>query len=202
MLQKFKSIIIKYRNLIISFISLVIFLLIAEDIFEKEIISYDVWAYNVLVENWRSDFLTMIMKIITNLGSVFVLVPVSLLFFVFSKNKRKGICATINLLLITFINTVLKLIVQRARPSGFNIITEVGYSFPSGHSMVSTAFYGFLIYLAYKNIKNKVLRNIMCVSLFLLIILICISRVYLGVHYASDVIGGFLFPFLTLCYLL
>lgn len=66
-----------------------------------------------------------------------------------------------------------------------------GYSFPSGHSMVSMAFYGLLIYLIWKNCANPKLRNSLCFFLALLIPLIGLSRVYLGVHYASDVIGGF-----------
>ena len=81
-------------------------------------------------------------------------------------------------------------IVQRERPVGYRLVDELGYSFPSGHSMVSTAFYGLIIYLVYKNIENKKLRNVICVSLAILIILIGCSRVYLGVHYASDVLAG------------
>lgn len=69
---------------------------------------------------------------------------------------------------------------------------KVGYSFPSGHSMVSMAFYGFLIYLIYNNIKNKYIKWILICSLSILIILIGISRIYLGVHYTSDVLAGFL----------
>lgn len=69
---------------------------------------------------------------------------------------------------------------------------QVGYSFPSGHSMVSMAFYGFLIYLIYNNIKNKYIKWILISSLSILIILIGISRIYLGVHYTSDVLAGFL----------
>ena len=81
---------------------------------------------------------------------------------------------------------------QRPRPIEFRIIDENGYSFPSGHSMVSAAFYGFLIYLIYKNIKNKYLKWGLITILSLLIIFIGISRIYLGVHYTSDVLAGFL----------
>ena len=87
---------------------------------------------------------------------------------------------------------MLKHIVQRPRPTEHRIIDESGYSFPSGHSMVSAAFYWFLIYLIYKNIKNKYLKCSLITVLSLLIIMIGTSRIYLGVHYTSDVLAGFL----------
>ena len=97
-----------------------------------------------------------------------------------------------NLFIITVFNQLFKFILQRPRPSNYNIITEKGYSFPSGHSMVSMAFYGYIIYLVYKYIKNKYLKWIIISILSLLIISIGISRIYLGVHYTSDVLAGFL----------
>lgn len=87
---------------------------------------------------------------------------------------------------------MLKHIVQRPRPTEFRIIDETGYSFPSGHSMVSAAFYGFLIYLIYKNVKNKYLKWGIIILLSIIVITIGISRIYLGVHYTSDVLAGYL----------
>jgi len=95
--------------------------------------------------------------------------------------------------LIALLNNILKLIVRRARPTGFRLIAETGYSFPSGHSMVSMAFYGYLIYLIYKNVRNKKLRWTLMTCFSLLILIIGLSRIYLGVHYTSDVFAGFLF---------
>ena len=65
-----------------------------------------------------------------------------------------------------------------------------GYSFPSGHAMVSVVLYGLLAYFSYKFIKNKIVKNIIVVINVLLVLLIGISRIYLGVHYFSDVFVG------------
>ena len=107
------------------------------------------------------------------------------------RNKKIGISIFSNLVIITILNQLLKRILQRPRPTEYRIIEETGYSFPSGHSMISMAFYGYLIYLIYKYVKNKYIK---WTSIILLSILICsigISRIYLGVHYTSDVLGDF-----------
>ena len=108
------------------------------------------------------------------------------------KNKKIGVSIFSNLVIVTILNQLLKGILQRPRPTEYRIIEETGYSFPSGHSMISMAFYGYLIYLIYKYVKNKYIK---CISIAVLSLLICtigISRIYLGVHYTSDVLGGFL----------
>ena len=71
------------------------------------------------------------------------------------------------------------------------IIKETGYSFPSGHAMVSMGFYGMFIYLVWRCDIKKTYKIIFTIIFGILTILICISRIYLGVHYASDIIAGF-----------
>ena len=120
------------------------------------------------------------------------MIILTILLLVVLKNKKVGLSICTNLVVVTILNQLLKRLLQRPRPTEFRIIEENGYSFPSGHSMVSMAFYGYLIYLIYRFVKNKYLKWISIVLLSLLICLIGISRIYLGVHYTSDVLGGFL----------
>ncbi len=181
----------KNKYIIIATLSLILFLIILKDVYFDEITAYDDWAYGIFVENLRSSSMTTVMKGLTFFGNAFCIIAGLILIFIFSKDKIYGYLATFNVSVVFVINNIIKAIVQRPRPSGYNIITEGNYSFPSGHSMVSTAFYGFLIYIVYKKVKNKKLKYSLIALLFALIISICISRIYLGVHYLSDTIAGF-----------
>ena len=192
MKEKIKEYIIKNLKWIILFICLIGFFALAEDVFNKEIMNGDIIGYKVISTLLISDFTTPIAKFVTNFGGAIFLVVLTITLFVLIKNKKIGISILSNLVIITILNQLLKKILQRPRPTEFRIVEETGYSFPSGHSMVSMAFYGYLIYLIYKHVKNKYVKWCSIVLLSILICSIGISRIYLGVHYTSDVLGGFL----------
>ena len=191
-LEKIKEITIKNWKWIVLFFCIVCFLLLAEDVYDKEIMSRDIMGYNLVSTYLISDFATPIAKLITNCGGAITLITISIILLIVIKNKKIGISIISNLGIVTVLNIALKRILQRPRPSEFSIINESGYSFPSGHSMISMAFCGLLIYLIYKNIKNKYLKWTLITFLGILIFSIGISRIYLGVHYTSDVLAGFL----------
>lgn len=182
----------KNYELIIVFICLFLFLLILRDVYINEITFYDNSIKKMIVDKLRSDNLTYIMKIITFFGSAVPFIMIVAFLFMILKEKKYAYLAGINLLLITLLNNIIKIVIRRPRPLNINIIVEKGFSFPSGHSMVSAAFYGFLIYIIHDNIKEKYLRYILYTSILILILLIGFSRIYLGVHYTSDVLAGFL----------
>lgn len=192
MKEKIKRFIVKNLKWIILFICLIGFLALAEDVFNKEIMKGDIIGYKVVSTFLISDFATPIAKFITNFGGAIFLIGIAVILFIVIKNKKIGISIITNLGIITILNQLLKRILQRPRPEEFRIINESGYSFPSGHSMISMAFYGYLIYLIYKYVKNKYLKWFLIMILGILIVNIGISRIYLGVHYTSDVLAGFL----------
>lgn len=192
MKEKIKEFITKNLKWIILFTCLIGFLAIAEDVFNKEIMSGDIIGYKLVSTFLISDFATPIAKFITNFGGAIFLITLTIVLLVLIKNKKIGISIFSNLVIVTILNQLLKAILQRPRPTEYRIVEETGYSFPSGHSMVSMAFYGYLIYLIYKYVKNKYIKWISIVLLSILICSIGISRIYLGVHYTSDVLGGFL----------
>lgn len=191
MKEKSKEFITKNLKWIILFICLIGFLALAEDVFHKEIMKGDIIGYKIISTFLISDFTTPIAKFITNFGGAIFLIILTITLFILIKNKKIGLSIILNLIVITGLNQILKYILQRPRPTEYRLIEETGFSFPSGHSMVSMAFYGYLIYLIYKYVKNKDLKWISIVLLSILICSIGISRIYLGVHYTSDVLGGF-----------
>ena len=139
-----------------------------------------------------SPGLTPAVLAITFFGSVAFLVGAAAVLCLFAW-KRWGlpmaaVCAA-NLAGASLCNTVLKKLVQRPRPA-FIMVEESSFSFPSGHSLSSMAFYGFLILLVLWLCRGKKAAAL-CVGLGVLILLIGLSRIYLGAHYASDVLAGF-----------
>ena len=192
MKEKIKEFIIKNWKWIVLFICLIGFLELAEDVFNKEIMNGDIIGYKIISTFLISDFATPIAKFITNFGGAIFIILLTVILITVIKNKKIGLSILTNLAIITILNQLLKRILQRPRPTEYRIIEETGYSFPSGHSMISMAFYGYLIYLIYKYVENKNVKWILISLLSILICLIGISRIYLGVHYTSDVLGGFL----------
>ncbi len=188
----------KNSKWLILIVGLILFFVILEDILDEEIHEFDNAIYSI-VSKWINEPTTIIAKIITTIGSSYVIIPVCLISVVCLWKQKLGKYIGVNLIIIFFSNQLLKNIIQRPRPEGFRIVEQSGYSFPSGHSMVSMAFYGLFIYLIHKKVKSPIIKWTCNIALSLLIIFIGLSRIYLGVHYASDVVAGFC---LSISYLL
>jgi len=179
-----------YKKWIISALFIILFLIFVESLLNEKLFYIDDYIYHYISKLISPSF-TLFFKIITNLGSATILILITLLTLLIFKNKRYGIFMSLNLIIVALLNQTLKAFFERPRPFDLMIIDESGYSFPSGHSMASMAFYGFIIFLIWKYCKNNTIKWLSTTILSILIILIGISRIYLGVHYASDVIAGF-----------
>ena len=138
----------------------------------------------------RSDGLTKFLKMVTHFGSILTIAILSAILFLMSKNKVVKIFAIINVGFVSVFCLIVKHIVQRPRPEGIALIEETGFSFPSAHTMGSVVFYGFMIFLICRYFKLKPLKIILSVILALVSLIIGYTRIYLGVHYASDVMAG------------
>lgn len=181
------------RNIlsILAFIATIIFLGLLREVLTGEVLALDANAYQLVVVYMRREWLTPIMQSISELALPVVLVIMLLAIEAFAPGKRPGACAAVNLILVFILNQLIKEIVQRPRPVGFRLISETGYSFPSGHSMVAMAFYGLLVWMIWHYEEDKFVKYLCSIGFCLCIAAVGLSRVYLGVHYASDVIAGF-----------
>lgn len=193
MKDEFLKIIKDKKYLLISIAAVFVFVIILINVLNGKIQNFDVAIYNAII-SLKTDILTFIVKIITMFGDKEILILIVILSLIFVKNKKIGCSIAGNLASVGLINHILKELIKRERPPlEVRMVEETSFSFPSGHSMASFAFYGLIIYFICKYFKNKKIKKIFCIALGSLIFLIGISRIYLGVHYASDVIAGFAF---------
>lgn len=154
-----------------------------------------------LIFNLRSNLMTNIMKFITFFASTkfITIIFIILLILYFINKKRIYLVTDIIILGEVVLNNIIKILVGRERPEIEHLVTENSFSFPSGHTMVAVVFYGLIIYLLNKSKINKKIKILITVFLISLIVLIMISRIYLGVHFTSDVLSG---ASLSLAYLI
>lgn len=141
----------------------------------------------------RSNWLTALMLVITSIGSTGGIVGMALLVTVVGLKLRKRwevLMFNLAVLGAFGISEGLKALFHRARPPLPWLGSATGYSFPSGHSLLSLTLYGFLAVLVWQNLKPSRLRSVLGVVFWLLAVLTGISRIYLGVHFPSDVLGG------------
>lgn len=181
------------KRFVLLFICLAIFIVLLVNVLNGNIFGFDNSIYNA-ISSLRSNFMTAFFKGITRFADEEPIILIAIICLIVIKNRKIGASIAVNLASSAFFNYLIKELVQRPRPPiEHRMVEESSFSFPSGHAMTSVAFYGLIIYFVFKNVKDKKVRNTICTVLSLLIFLIGISRIYLGVHYASDVLAGFTF---------
>ena len=182
----------KYLKWILCFIFIIIFIFLGILVLTKNDIYLDSIAYN-FISKYISNDLTHVIKYLTHLASFLLVVLITIFTFIFLKNKKYSIFLALDLTIITIFQFALKIIFARSRPVDINIIEETGYSFPSGHSLTAMAFYGLIIYLIYTSEMNKKSKSIFITLFSIIILVVGFSRIYLGVHFFTDVLGAFSF---------
>jgi undecaprenyl-diphosphatase len=189
--------------LVLFVIALTAFVYITRRVFVLNKTKLDTAVFNYLkahVSERNND----IMEVFTFLGTHQFLIPANLsliAYFLFIKKHRwysiKIPAIALSSLGLMFL---LKGLFDRERPTIPLLFHAKGLSFPSGHALMSVTFYGLLIYMIYKSVKNPTLKWTLIGLLIILIMIIGMSRVYLRVHYATDVIAGYCIGFLWLVF--
>lgn len=168
-----------------------------------------IWMFEIMtnqlpyVDRWTRNYVDYldntsffyIFRGITELGSgsffiPFVLMGVVILLVLF-KRMLPAIIFSLGTFSTHLLNKLIKLIVRRDRPSVWAEVNAEGFSFPSGHAMISVVCYGIFIYYLNNKIKSEKLKKYLIITITLLIFLIGISRYVINVHYLTDILAGF-----------
>jgi membrane protein DedA with SNARE-associated domain/membrane-associated phospholipid phosphatase len=179
--------------LILNVISLIIFSRMLDNVVDSGLITgWDIWLNGKMVSLWN-PLLNKVMIFISYCGSAPFLITLSaILFAVLIYKRRRYLSLLVASALAAGLvsELIIKSVVLRARPNN-SMVHISGYSFPSAHTTMATIFFSLLMYSFKDDIKNKLLKILFIAATVALFILIGFSRVYLNVHWLSDVIAGF-----------
>lgn len=139
----------------------------------------------------RTDFFNVLISTLTHCSDTVTIILLCIVLVILPNRKKYGIPVTLAELVGLAIYKPMKHLFLRARPDVvYHLVEQGGYSFPSGHSTTSVIVYGLLFYLIRKNCKNEKLKNILSAICLILALTIAPSRLYVGVHWATDVLCG------------
>lgn len=184
------------RQIIIAIfciVSGILFGLTAYFVQEQSIQSFDLPIIH-FVQGLETPWLTTLLKIFTWIGSAYFVVPATLiacylLYFVYKRRSVAYFFASVMVINIVM-NGLLKQVFGRVRPDIYRMIPIEGLSFPSGHTMMAVGLYMLITYVVWRALKNSWQRLLLVLLSLSMIIMITVSRIYLGVHFPSDIMGG------------
>lgn len=178
--------------------ALVFFAWLADEVLEGETQRFDTITREA-VHQLASPVMTSSMRGISFLGSTIFLTiatTVAVVLFLKRRWKREAILFTITMVGASVLNITLKLAFKRQRPTPyFSLLPPESYSFPSGHSLASCCFYGALAAILAARAPSMKAKTLLWIFGIFMFLLIGLSRIYLGVHYTTDVIAGFVAAF-------
>ncbi|MFC5402139.1 phosphatase PAP2 family protein [Cohnella soli] len=182
------------RSFALAIASLLVFAVIASLVGWHRIAWFDDRIIEA-VQGRESPMLTSVMKFFSFIGStlpvVVLTVAAMIVLYVFLKHRGELLFFAGVVIGSALLNVALKMLFRRDRPTIHRLAEETGFSFPSGHSMAAFSLYGVLVFLLWKHADKALTRGLLIVLGLGITLMIGISRIYLGVHYPSDVIGGY-----------
>jgi len=181
-------------GLLAAVIVTVLFGVLASEVREGETQHFDD-ALRMTVYGVASPRATTVLQAITQLGSPLFLLPMTIVFsliFLRLRRIRGAILLTATMVGVSLLNWILKSVFQRPRPLPFfGLTVPASYSFPSGHSLAAFCFYGALAALVTARLRSTLWSALVWAGAVVIIVAVGFSRLYLGVHYPSDIIGGY-----------
>ena len=156
---------------------------------------FDKWLSSI-IHHKRSSFLTPIMKFFDFIGSTYFVIGICLaiLFYLYFVTKRRlaSVLFVVAMIGERLLSEGLKYLFSRSRPDGSHLVEVDKHSFPSQHAMNSFVLYGILLFLLWTHLKSNKIKVLFSLLASILILAMGFSRIYLGVHHPSDILGGYL----------
>lgn len=185
------------RNLLIALVIIIIsgslFGMIVHFISNGLIKNFDLPIIE-FVQGLETPWLTVFLKAFTWIGSAYGVVPITLLvcaiLFYGINEKKRAIFFAFSIVSTIILNESLKLYFVRERPEIYRLMDSGGFSFPSGHTMMAVSLYGMIVYVTWHRLKQINQRMLVVTLATFIAFLIVISRIYVGVHFPSDIVGG------------
>lgn len=184
----------RYRHLyLLSGILLICFVVLSFSYHTACIEKFDD-VITTFIQSFRNEYLTTYFIWMSYIGSkkvYFPLLIIIVMYFLIRKKLLSALFLMINYYGSRYLNSMLKLWYERPRPDVSQLVTATGYSFPSGHTMNATAFLGFIAYVTITEHRIALHKKVLIIFTACFVIFsISVSRIYLGVHYPSDILAG------------
>ncbi len=178
------------KKIILIVTAVILFVMLAILIRAELLTGFETWVYTKATLH-MPDILTNFLIVITNIGGPIGIALICLAIYIIPKLREEFAIPVSLSVMTSFVATViLKLIFERERPNILRLVTEKSYSFPSGHAAVNMAMYGIMAINIYRLLKNKKIKWSLITLFGAMVALIGFTRVYLGVHYAGDILAG------------
>lgn len=185
------------RNLLIALVIIIVsgslFGMIGHFISNGKIKNFDLPIIE-FVQGLETPWLTVFLKTFTWIGSAYGVVPITILvcaiLFYGLNEKKRAIFFAFSIVSTIILNEGLKLYFVRERPEIYRLMDTGGFSFPSGHTMMAFSLYGMIVYVTWWQLKETKKRIAVIILAAFIAFSIAISRIYVGVHFPSDIVGG------------
>ena len=200
MLKKILNVLRKNLVIIICMLIFILFCMFIKENYMDVVTEIDTSIQTFFNTKMINKSVTELMKNITILGDTISILFIFILTIVLFRNKIITIIMSLDLAFIGAFSMGMKLFFKRPRPIFSLIETPLSFSFPSGHTWFAVGFYGLIIYYIWRTNMNKLFKYLLTFIISMIIIFIGISRLYLGVHYFSDVIAGLFLGILTIIF--
>lgn len=186
---------LKRKSVLLTISAIILFAILAVAVNIEIFNGFENWFYEETV-GYMCEGLTFVSKCITHLGGPIGITLVCIAIYLIPRTRLKvALPVSVSVSSAFVLNVILKRIFSRERPNILRLVNESSYSFPSGHAMVNAALYATLAVYAYKLIDRRRIKWPVIVAVLTLIVLIGLTRIYLGVHYAGDIMAGWLLGF-------